>query len=47
VAAGLPSLWLSTGPDTRAAGFYRAAGWRDVGRTQHGEIRFEIDAPPR
>jgi len=44
---GLPSLWLSTGADTRAAGFYRAAGWRDVGRTPRGEIRFEIDAPPR
>jgi GNAT superfamily N-acetyltransferase len=44
---GLPRLWLSTGPDTRAAGFYRAAGWRDAGRTRHGEIRFEIDAPPR
>jgi GNAT superfamily N-acetyltransferase len=44
---GLTSLWLSTGPDTRAAGFYRAAGWRDAGLTPHGEIRFEIDAPPR
>ena len=43
---GVPRLWLSTGADTRAAAFYRAAGWRDVGRTAHGEIRFEWTAPP-
>ncbi|HEY6513856.1 MAG TPA: GNAT family N-acetyltransferase, partial [Burkholderiaceae bacterium] len=42
---GLQRLWLSTGPGTRAEGFYRAAGWRAVGVTPHGEIRFEIDAP--
>jgi GNAT superfamily N-acetyltransferase len=44
-AEGVPHLWLTTGPGTRAEAFYRAAGWRDAGRTAHGEIRFEMTAP--
>jgi len=36
------TLWLGTAPGTRAEKFYTASGWRDVGRTQYGEIRFEI-----
>jgi len=42
---GLQRLWLTTGPATRAEHFYRAAGWQDMGRTVHGEIRFEIGRP--
>ena len=34
-------LWLCTEPHTRAAKFYRAAGWREVGSELSGEIRFE------
>ena len=37
---GLQRLTLGTEPDTRAADFYRAAGWTAVG-LQDGEIRFE------
>jgi GNAT superfamily N-acetyltransferase len=43
---GLQRLWLTTGPDTRAERFYRAAGWQDMGLTNRGEIRFEIGRPP-
>lgn len=39
---GLTRLWLTTDPRTRAFGFYRAAGWRATGTTQHGEQRFEL-----
>jgi len=39
---GCDRIWLSTDPQTRAAGFYRHLGWIDVGRTVHGEIRFEL-----
>jgi GNAT superfamily N-acetyltransferase len=42
---GLQRLWLTTGPDTRAARFYRAAGWQDMGLTNRGEIRFEMGRP--
>ena len=44
-AEGLTRVWLSTTPDTRAAGFYRAAGWRDAGPAPHGEIHFEMARP--
>jgi len=34
-------LWLGTAPGTRAEGFYRKAGWRDVG--MYGkEVKFEM-----
>lgn len=42
---GLQHLWLSTEPGTRAEGFYRAAGWREAGRTPHGELSFVLDPP--
>lgn len=42
---GLPRLWLSTGPGTRAQRFYEKAGWRHCGYTPAGEVRFELDAP--
>jgi GNAT superfamily N-acetyltransferase len=39
---GLKCLSLSTAPETRAQHFYVAAGWRDVGRTEKGEVLFEL-----
>lgn len=36
------TLWLGTAPNTRAEHFYRAAGWKEVGRRDNGEIKFEI-----
>lgn len=43
---GLTRLWLSTDPGTRAERFYACAGWRRVGTTASGEIRFELQPPP-
>jgi GNAT superfamily N-acetyltransferase len=40
---GLKRLWLTTDPDSRAAGFYAAVGWRYVCMTESGEARFELD----
>lgn len=45
--AGVRHMRLSTDPDTRAARFYRAAGWRETGRTPEGELIFECAAPAR
>ena len=42
---GVLRVWLSTGPLTRAERFYRAAGWREVGLTRGGEVRFEMERP--
>lgn len=36
------TLWLSTGPGTRAEEFYRRTGWRETGTTPDGETRFEM-----
>jgi GNAT superfamily N-acetyltransferase len=38
------TVWLGTGPNTRAEVFYRALGWREAGRRPNGEIRFELSA---
>jgi GNAT superfamily N-acetyltransferase len=38
----LQTLWLTTGPGTRARGFYERLGWWNVGRTAKGELRFEL-----
>ena len=46
IGAGFRTLRLSTDPDTRAARFYRAAGWREAGRTPEGEVIFEFSVPP-
>ncbi len=35
-------IWLSTSPGTRAASFYRRAGWRETGTYGKGEIKFEM-----
>lgn len=34
-------LWLSTGVDTRARGFYERHGWRCVGASGADEVRYE------
>lgn len=38
------TLWLSTGPGTRAKEFYRRTGWKETGMTTGGETRFELSA---
>jgi GNAT superfamily N-acetyltransferase len=35
-------LWLGTAHNTRAEQFYRTAGWKDSGKRENGEIRFEM-----
>src|ERR1700730_11649203 len=40
--AGVPVVWLSTDPNTRAERFYRRAGWTENGTTTNGEILFEM-----
>ena len=40
-AAGFAVARLNTGPGTRAERFYRADGWREIGRQDDGEIIFE------
>ena len=42
---GCDRLWLTTGPDTRAAHFYEAAGWRFSGSSESGERRYEFLRP--
>lgn len=39
---GAQRIWLSTEPNTRAAGFYTYLGWSYAGMTDNGEMRFEI-----
>ncbi len=36
-------LWLTTDAQSRACGFYEQRGWRRVGITDTGEVRFERD----
>ncbi len=36
------NVWLGTSPNTRAEGFYRKAGWREIGVHAKGEIKFEM-----
>ena len=36
------TVWLGTAPDTRAASFYRKAGWKETGLYGKSEIRFEM-----
>lgn len=38
------TIWLSTSPGSRAADFYRRAGWQETGTCGKGEIRFEMTA---
>ncbi|NEK34659.1 GNAT family N-acetyltransferase [Rhizobium leguminosarum] len=39
-SAGIGRAWLTTDPNTRAEGFYRAAGWEHVGE-KNNELLFE------
>ncbi len=41
-AQGKKRVWLGTAPNTRAAHFYEKAGWKNMGMTKGGEIRFEM-----
>jgi GNAT superfamily N-acetyltransferase len=41
---GLETLWLTTGPNTRAQGFYEAAGWQGTGIVSGGDVRYELYA---
>ena len=43
---GCARVWLSTGPGTRAEGFYARLGWERVGMTEGGEVRFERQLTP-
>jgi GNAT superfamily N-acetyltransferase len=35
-------VWLSTGPNTRAEGFYKRMNWKEVGINGKGEKMFEM-----
>ena len=41
--SGATVVWLTTGPETKAAGFYERRGWVATGREEHGDTRYEID----
>ncbi|HZZ75478.1 MAG TPA: GNAT family N-acetyltransferase [Puia sp.] len=41
-SSGKNMVWLGTAPNTRAAGFYRNAGWAEAGIHGKGEIKFEM-----
>lgn len=36
------NIWLGTAPHTRAEGFYRKAGWTEIGMHGKKEIKFEM-----
>jgi GNAT superfamily N-acetyltransferase len=44
-AAGFRRATLTTGAGTRAAGFYRRAGWVEAGETEEGELILERRLP--
>jgi len=44
---GLDRLWLTTEAGTRAQGFYEVAGWQPTGRTDSGEVRYEMRRPEK
>lgn len=39
---GLDTLWLSTGADTKARGFYERRGWRCTGKSGRDQVRLEL-----
>jgi len=39
-----PTLWLTTGSQTRACGFYKRRGWQLESVTDSGEARYELPA---
>lgn len=40
---GVSRVWLTTGPDTKAAGFYKRRGWVAVGPGAHGDVQYELE----
>jgi GNAT superfamily N-acetyltransferase len=40
---GAARVWLTTGPDTTAAGFYERRGWVAAGPGAHGDVRYELN----
>jgi GNAT superfamily N-acetyltransferase len=38
---GAERVWLTTGPQTRAAHFYERRGWVIAGKGAHGDVRYE------
>lgn len=42
---GAEAVWLTTGPNTRAARFYARRGWVHTGEGGHGDVRFELQRP--
>lgn len=43
-AQGKEHVWLGTAPNTRAADFYRKAGWKETGMHGTKELKFEMTA---
>ena len=43
---GADLVWLTTGPDTKAARFYERRGWVATGATATGDVRYEYRRPP-
>ena len=41
-AQNAPTLWLTTGSDTRACGFYERRDWQRVSVTDSDETRYEL-----
>jgi GNAT superfamily N-acetyltransferase len=39
---GAQEIWLTTGPGTRALGFYERRGWTRTGNAEHGDIRLVL-----
>jgi len=35
--------WLGTAPNTKAEKFYELQGWKNVGRVNKGEVKFEMN----
>lgn len=46
-AQGITRAWLTTGPNTKAAGFYARRGWVMVGPGTYGDDRYELIWPGR
>ena len=42
---GAASVWLTTGPGTKAARFYEKRGWTCTGRGPRGDLRYERGRP--
>lgn len=39
---GAQRLWLTTDPQSKAAGFYERRGWVPAGRSESGDTRYEL-----